>query len=172
MSFVANSVDPFSLPSLPLDSYRKFPDKPAIYFAILKEEILYIGKARSLFNRWSRGEHHRHGELQQYPGVKIAWIEFSEPELLLAIEEILIRHFSPKLNRHNVKKVKARKGKPGKKGGNPQNFNNPDKTYKGTLGARVAPYLFDYVNSKPDKTDWIREAIAEKYKREVALNQD
>lgn len=54
-----------------------------------------------------------------------------------------------------------------KKGGNPQNFNNPEKAYKGTLGVRVAPHLFDYVNSKPDKTDWLREAIAEKYEREV-----
>ena len=65
-----------------------------------------------------------------------------------------------------------KRGKSGKPGGNPQNFNNPEKAYKGTLGPRVALYLFDYVNSKPDKTDWLREAIAEKYEREVKSNSD
>lgn len=75
-------------------------------------------------------------------------------------------YFKPPLN-DQVVKVRKKRGKPGKTGVNPQNFNNPKKAYKGTLAVRVAPLLFDYVNSKPDKTDWIREAIAEKYEREV-----
>lgn len=59
-----------------------------------------------------------------------------------------------------------------KKGGNPQNFNNPKKIYAGMVGTRVEQYLFDYLNAKPNKTDWIRQAIAEKYEREVKSKGD
>ena len=55
-----------------------------------------------------------------------------------------------------------------KLGGNPQNFNNPKKVYAGMVGARVEPYLFEFLEKLPDKTDWIRQAIAEKYEREIA----
>ena len=53
-----------------------------------------------------------------------------------------------------------------KKGGNPQNFKNPKKIYAGMVGARVEPHLFEFLEKLPHKTDWIREAIAEKYERE------
>lgn len=168
MSFAVSSVNPVSLPSLPLGSYRKFPDKPVCYFAMCEDKILYIGKARSLFKRWSHRSHHRHGELQQYTNVRIAWIEFSDPELLLEIEEVLIRYFNPELNRHKVKKFKAQKGKPGKKGGNPQNFNNPEKAlYTHTVAVRVEADLYEFVRSLPNRTEWLRQAIAAQAKRDM-----
>lgn len=54
-----------------------------------------------------------------------------------------------------------------KKGGKPENFNNPSKRYAGTLGARVEPDIFEYVSSKPDKTEWLRKVIAEAAKAEM-----
>lgn len=54
-----------------------------------------------------------------------------------------------------------------KAGGNPQSF----VKYKLPLAARVTGVrlpveLDEFVHSLPDKTTWLREAIAEKYERE------
>lgn len=54
-----------------------------------------------------------------------------------------------------------------KKGGNPQNFNNPKKMFAPMpLTVRVEPDLYEQVRSLPNRTQWLREAIAEKLERE------
>lgn len=58
-----------------------------------------------------------------------------------------------------------------KEGGNPQNFNNPEKTFADKpLTVRVEIYLDTFVRSLPNRTEWLREAITEKYQREMEAN--
>lgn len=54
-----------------------------------------------------------------------------------------------------------------KKGGNPQNFNNPQKKFAPLpLTVRVEEDLYDYVRSRPDRTEWLRRVIAEAVEKE------
>lgn len=92
-----NSIDPLSLPSLPLKNRRSLPNCPAVYFVLAGERILYIGRAINLAQRWAA--HHRWNQLLQFDTlVKIAWIECSEVQLLNEIEAALIEQFNPELN--------------------------------------------------------------------------
>lgn len=92
-----NSIDPLSLPSLPLKNRRSLPNCPAVYFVLAGERILYIGRAINLAQRWAA--HHRWNQLLQFDTlVKIAWIECSEVQLLDEIEAALIEQFNPELN--------------------------------------------------------------------------
>lgn len=91
-------IDPLTLPSLPLTERQKFPKIAAVYFAIgLSGAILYIGRSRNLATRWS--VHHRYLELKTIGNVRIAWLHCSNESLLPDIEEALIKHFIPPLNR-------------------------------------------------------------------------
>jgi excinuclease UvrABC nuclease subunit len=88
---------PAELPSLPLEHKRQLPPVPAVYFALGEDsEVLYIGRSISLSARWSA--HHRFPELQSLGNVRLAWIEFETEEFLEEVEQVLIDHFSPKLN--------------------------------------------------------------------------
>lgn len=93
-------VNPFELPSLPLSERKFFPKKlSAIYFAISKtNEILYIGRANCLHTRWSGYGHHRRIQLEELGGVRIAWMQVSDPALLPDIELKMINYFAPNLN--------------------------------------------------------------------------
>ncbi|MDV2992528.1 MAG: hypothetical protein N4J56_002182 [Chroococcidiopsis sp. SAG 2025] len=54
-----------------------------------------------------------------------------------------------------------------KKGGNPQNFNNPAKTSLEPLTVRLSDkQIDDFVRSLPNRNEWLRQAIAEAYKRD------
>ena len=91
-------INPLNLPSLPLTERQKLPKLPAVYFAIGSSgEILYIGRSRNLATRWS--VHHRYLELKTIGNVRIAWLHCSNESLLPEIEEALIKHFIPPLNR-------------------------------------------------------------------------
>lgn len=93
-----SQINPLTLPSLPLTERQKLPKLAAVYFAIgLSGEILYIGRSRNLANRWS--VHHRYLELKTIGNVRIAWLHCSNELLLPDIEEALIKHFLPPLNR-------------------------------------------------------------------------
>ena len=48
-----------------------------------------------------------------------------------------------------------------KKGGNPQNFNNPPKSTLTPLNVRLTDEEIDkFVRSLPNRTEWLRKAIA------------
>lgn len=109
MKFVASSIKPFSLPSVPLSKRSLLPDLPGCYFVLAGRKILYIGKANSLLERWKN--HHRYEELQAVPRVKIVPLVFSKTVKLLQIEARLIEHFKPTLNRTSVIKAKPKSTK-------------------------------------------------------------
>lgn len=45
---VETTINPFELPSLPLDNYLQLPSHQAIYFVFSEDEIAYIGKTKNL----------------------------------------------------------------------------------------------------------------------------
>ncbi len=54
-----------------------------------------------------------------------------------------------------------------KKGGNPQNFNNPERMFAlHPLTVRVETHLDEYVRSLPNRTEWLRQAIAAQAERD------
>jgi hypothetical protein len=95
-------IDPLKLPSVPLLERRSLPGCSAIYFALLGERVLYIGRSVNLAQRWL--SHHRWNQLKRmYPTARIAWIECSDSELLPKLEAALIEQFSPELNNERIK---------------------------------------------------------------------
>ena len=59
-----------------------------------------------------------------------------------------------------------------KKGGNPQNFNNPQKTFADKpLTVRVETELDAWVRALPNRTEWLRQAISAQYQREMEKQQ-
>lgn len=96
-------IDLRSLPSILLSERKSLPKKvSAIYFALSSsDEVLYIGRAVCLHDRWSGQKHHRRVQLEELGGVRIAWMQVSDPVLLPEIETALIKHFSPLLNVSN-----------------------------------------------------------------------
>ena len=56
------TVDPFTLPSLPLANRSELPNCPAIYFVLNGDAVLYIGRANNLYQRWAA--HHRWNQLK------------------------------------------------------------------------------------------------------------
>ena len=93
-------VDLRWLPSLLLSERKNFPKKvSAIYFAIsAKDEVLYIGRAKCLYNRWNLNTHHKQRYLEGLANVRIAWMQVSDSSLLPEIERALINHFKPPCN--------------------------------------------------------------------------
>jgi hypothetical protein len=90
-------IDPLELPSLSLLERYSLPSCCAIYFVLLGEQVLYVGRSINLAQRWL--SHHRWNQLTQtYPTARIAWVECSDSELLPKLEAALIERFSPKLN--------------------------------------------------------------------------
>lgn len=108
---VPAQVNPALLPSVRLESRKQLPENPCIYFAIDPQNtIQYIGRSVNPRQRWQ--SHHRFKQLNQMGGVKIAYLDVSDPELLPEIEEALIQHFSPILNGRNpMRKVDAFPGR-------------------------------------------------------------
>lgn len=69
-------------------------------------KILYIGRSINLASRWN--DHHRYSELKDIKNVRIAWLECNDESLLPQIEEAMIKHFSPYLNRTSLSKSKPK----------------------------------------------------------------
>ncbi|MEI2582370.1 GIY-YIG nuclease family protein [Scytonema sp. PRP1] len=93
----ASTIDPLTLPSLPLGERKQLPRCSAVYFVLAENRILYIGKTVNLLQRWAA--HHRWSEfVKLFPTVRIAWLECSDETLLTEIEPLLIKEFSPELN--------------------------------------------------------------------------
>ena len=95
------TIDPRSLPSVPLKSKNRLPEYAGIYFAIDSlSTIQYIGRSVNIRDRW-RG-HHRCNQLESMSGVKIAYLLIDAPELLDHIESALIEYFDPPLNNARI----------------------------------------------------------------------
>lgn len=172
MSFSPESVVPLQLPSLPLSWRKGFPSCSAIYFAISNNQVLYIGRTLNLVRRWAN--HHRQAELENVDEVRIAWMEVSEPELLPAIEKALIQFFKPCLNHCNIK-VRKPKGKPGRKGGNPETYfktDCPEELAKKMVGVKLPLQVDAYVRSLPNKAAWLRRVITDAYERDIQQQQE
>ncbi|MBW4455876.1 MAG: GIY-YIG nuclease family protein [Nostoc indistinguendum CM1-VF10] len=90
-------LDLQSLPWLPLEEKAAFPKRAAIYFAIdSQKNIQYIGRSVNVRERWDN--HHKYHDLAAMTGIRIAYLLVDLPELLPAIEDVLILHFQPPLN--------------------------------------------------------------------------
>jgi hypothetical protein len=73
LSINIDQIDPFSLPSVSLEGRLTLQNVCAIYFAITgTDEILYIGQALCLQERWKK--HHRLTQLESFGKVRIAWL--------------------------------------------------------------------------------------------------
>lgn len=98
MNTIVAQVDPFSLPYVGIKERRALPHESGIYFVLLGKEILYIGMANNLHQRWYA--HHRYRQFKSYGDVVIAWLVVANPfhRELEVIEETYICHFNPILN--------------------------------------------------------------------------
>ena len=92
-----SEIDFKKLPSVSIKDRKQLPESSCIYFAIdSQDKIQYIGMTVNVKKRWRH--HHRFEELEQIGGIRIVYLEVSEPALLPAIELALIEYFSPFLN--------------------------------------------------------------------------
>lgn len=95
------TIDISALEAIALTDKGKFPDIPVVYFVLSQfKEILYIGKAVSLKNRYMW--HHKYDELTILGNVTVAWLPTLKDELV-KLEKSCIQHFKPSLNKTNTK---------------------------------------------------------------------
>jgi len=81
---------------------RSLPNKPGIYYAVKGSQVLYIGKALSLRQRWSGNNHKQKERLIRMGGV-VLFYRFA-PEYRLLLEEAKeIQLFDPPLNKQKPK---------------------------------------------------------------------
>ena len=94
----ASTIDPLTLPSLPLAERSQLPKCSGIYFVIKDGDILYVGRTANLYQRWL--VHHIWQHLYGVSGeLRVAWLECSDTELLPEVEKDIIVHFKPLLNK-------------------------------------------------------------------------
>lgn len=89
-------LDLTSLPTLPLTDSMYLPDIPAVYFVCQGRNVLYIGAASLLGNRWH--SHHRIEEFRKLDGVSIKWEPVTALDGLRQTEARYIEEFQPSLN--------------------------------------------------------------------------
>jgi hypothetical protein len=86
-----------ALPRVALEARCQLPKCQGIYFAVVAGEVVYIGKAKNLNNRWLG--HHRLIDLKQYDDVVLSWLQVDGDTLLLnAVESACIERFRPAMN--------------------------------------------------------------------------
>lgn len=91
-----------TLPNLKLVERQKLPSSSAIYFAIASEQVLYVGQARNLNDRWRN--HHRCPQLEavnKRSEVRLYWLD-CYPDILNDLERQYIEHYCPTLNQTKV----------------------------------------------------------------------
>lgn len=90
------------LPSLRLSEKQALPECSAIYFAIARDQVLYVGLASNLKNRWQN--HHRFPQLEaisQRCEVRLFWLTCPQKELN-ELERQYIEYYCPVLNQTKV----------------------------------------------------------------------
>jgi hypothetical protein len=91
-----------TLPNLKLSERQRLPDCSAIYFAIARDQVLYVGLASNLRNRWQN--HHRFPQLDAVNKrceVRLFWLACTQSELN-ELERQYIEHYCPVLNQTKV----------------------------------------------------------------------
>lgn len=93
------SLDLSILPWVPLQAKLNLPELQSVYFVLgTANEVLYVGKAINLRQRWNVGAHHKMASFLAFPDVRIAWLPVREADRLAAVETQYIDHFHPRLN--------------------------------------------------------------------------
>lgn len=93
-----STINPLTLPSVPLEMRSHLPRTGAIYFVInAQDAIQYIGLSKNLWQRWTN--HHTLTRLRKSQGVRLAWVDISDISLLESLESALIEWFNPPLNK-------------------------------------------------------------------------
>ena len=91
-----------TLPNLPFSAKQQLPECAAIYFAIAQDQVLYIGLAINLRNRWRN--HHRLPQIATIDKkceVRIFWLTCAQSQLPV-LERQYIEHYCPVLNQSKV----------------------------------------------------------------------
>lgn len=100
------TVEPLSLPSIPLLEHSRLPACAAAYFVLDgKNCILYIGASTNLRHRFYN--HHRWFNFTTRKDTRVSWLLCSDSKLLAEIEAFLITRFQPLFNGRssNMKKI-------------------------------------------------------------------
>ena len=87
-----------SLPNLKLSERRQLPECSAIYFAVSRLQVLYVGLATNLKQRWH--SHHRYPQLElvdEKAGVTLFWLACPSSQLQV-LERQYIDYYGPTLN--------------------------------------------------------------------------
>lgn len=86
------NINPLELPFVPFGGFSELPKIKGVYFVLSGNEILYIGKANNLRERWKM--HEKAERLEKANADRVAWLEGAGVE-----KEIeLINCFTPKYN--------------------------------------------------------------------------
>ena len=98
-----SAIDLSLLPSVAFSERFNLPTSQGVYFAIDSQgTVQYIGSAtgkQGLYQRWNGKAHHQHERLNQIPQISLAYMEIdAEADMVLQIEEALIKWFNPPLN--------------------------------------------------------------------------
>ena len=91
-----------ALPSLALLEKQRLPECGAIYFAVVQNQVLYVGMATNLRKRWQN--HHRYFQLETINNkqeVRLHWLVCAQAQLP-SLERQYIAHYLPALNRSKV----------------------------------------------------------------------
>jgi hypothetical protein len=91
-----------TLPNLKLSERQRLPECSAIYFAIAREQVLYVGLATNLRNRWQN--HHRLPQLEAVNKrceVNLFWLGCVQNQLN-DLEHQYIEYYCPTLNQTKV----------------------------------------------------------------------
>lgn len=91
-----------TLPNLRLSERAILPECSAIYFVIARDQVLYVGLAINLRNRWQN--HHRFPQLavlNKRCEVRLFWLSYPQNQLN-DLEHQYIEYYCPTLNRTRV----------------------------------------------------------------------
>lgn len=91
-----------TLPNLKLSERQRLPECSAIYFAIARDQVFYVGLATNLRRRWQN--HHRLPQLDAMSKrceVRLFWFT-CDSDKLNKFERLYIEHYSPVLNQTKV----------------------------------------------------------------------
>lgn len=108
---IVAECNPFELPSVLFCDRRNLPKTAGVYFVIVANDIVYIGRSISLYSRWRSSTHDCTLWLDDLDETAIAWLDLpyicgDDYEVLRLTEVGLIERFNPLLNKL-LKKSKA-----------------------------------------------------------------
>lgn len=101
------SIDIFTLPSLPWTERALLPECPAVYFVLEKSRVLYVGQTTQLRTRWQR--HHLSLQLSSTMDVRIAWYETADSCHRWQLENQGVTLFHPRYNKALVRRLPTHK---------------------------------------------------------------